>query len=76
MLQLQWTPRTRSTGISDGWAAMQSQLREKEGKDRAKHLENREALYRGVYRAVEMTRAKQLGTPTALGNRTHASDNT
>lgn len=60
MLRLQWTPRTRSTGISDGWAAMESQLREKEEKDRAKRLENREALYRGVYRAVEMARSQQL----------------
>ena len=60
MLRLQWTPRTRSTGISDGWAAMQFQLQEKEEQNRAKHSENREALYRGIHRAVEIARAKQL----------------
>ena len=57
MLKLQWMPRTRSTAVADGWATMQSELQDKESRDRAKDVENREALSREAGLVVELARA-------------------
>ena len=58
MLPIQWTQRTRSMAVADGWHELQTRLREQDGQDRATE---KEEFHHAVRQLVERARVGQIG---------------
>ena len=68
MLPLQWTPRTRSMEVADGWHAMQSQLQEQDDRNRVEEAADKEELLGAVRQVVERARVEQSRREDAIGH--------